>query len=130
MGLHTLATILIYNLESEFESLFSKKLDGCRDLVCQRNSTQFQRSTSSQNEIPEPRKLDTYGSERSWEPVESVTTIRGDCKVKTEACTDNARSRTGNTDNMTTGRKEHWQSTCYSTVRGTSVGATLYLLRL
>ena len=47
-------------------------------------------------------KLDTYGSERSWEPVESVTTIRGDCRVKTEALTDNARSKTGNIDNMAT----------------------------
>ena len=51
------------------------------------------------HELP---KLDTYGSERSWEPVESVTTIRGDCRVRMEALTDKARSKTGSTDNIAT----------------------------
>jgi hypothetical protein len=89
-----------------------------------------EKHVQSKFKYQEPRKLDTYGSERSWEPVESVMTIRGDCRVKTEACTDNARSRTGNTDNMATGRKEHLLAVdVLLDGPWTSVGAALYFYR-
>jgi hypothetical protein len=43
---------------------------------------------------------DTYGSERSWSPVEDVTVKRGECSVSREACTPATRSDKGSIASM------------------------------
>ena len=48
----------------------------------------------------EGMNYDTYGSERSWSPVEEVTVKRGDCRVSREACTPATRSDKGRMANM------------------------------
>ena len=65
---------------------------------------------TEENEICDaiPTEMQTHGSERSCEPAASVTTKRGDWRVKIDACADSANSRTGNIGNNMTKSEESW----------------------